>query len=140
MFRLSQLIEKMDDARCFIPFACVVAATALATRLAVLLAFWPTWIWQSGHVHDHWDKLAINWVTSRTFGFSAGEPTTQRGPIFPLVEIPLYVFFGQRYAGWSIALLLLDTGTCVLLMLLGRRLWGNRAALLAGLFYAGYLP
>ena len=130
----------MNDPKCLVRLACVVAAIALAMRLIVLVSFWPTWVWQSGHVQDDWNKLAINLVTSGTFGFAADQPTIQRGPIFPLLEIPLYLLFGEKYAGWSIALLLLDACTSVLLVLLGRKLWGNRAALLAGLFHAVHLP
>lgn len=118
----------------------MVAVVSLATRLVVLLAFWPTWTWQYGHVHDDWNKLAINWVTFGTFGYTANEPTIQRGPFFPILEIPLYLLFGERYAGWSIVLLLLDTCTTILLMFLGRRLWGDRAAWLAGLFHSVCLP
>ncbi len=140
MSHLSHLIERMDDPQCFVRLAWVVAALALATRLIVLISFWPTWVWQSGQVQDDWNKLAINLITSGTFGFVPDQPTLERGPIFPLLEIPLYFLFSERYAGWSIALLLLDTFTCGLLVLLGRRLWGNRAALLAGVFYAIHLP
>jgi 4-amino-4-deoxy-L-arabinose transferase-like glycosyltransferase len=137
---LRHVMERMDDPQCFVPLAWVVTALALATRLIVLISFWPMWIWQSGQVQDDWNKLAINLVTSGTFGFVPDQPTIERGPIFPLLEIPLYFLFSERYAGWSIALLVLDTFTCGLLVLLGRRLWGNRAALLAGVFYAIHLP
>jgi 4-amino-4-deoxy-L-arabinose transferase-like glycosyltransferase len=130
----------MDDPRCFLRSACVVVAVALATRFAVLAAFWSTWIWQTGHVHDDWNTLAINWIAYGTFGFAPGQPTTKRGPIFPLMEIPLYLLFGENYAVWSMALLLFDAGTSLLLVLLGRRLWGSRAALFAGLFHAVHLP
>jgi 4-amino-4-deoxy-L-arabinose transferase-like glycosyltransferase len=130
----------MDKPRLFGRFAATIVALALVTRLGMLLCFWPTWFWHTGDVHDHWNKLAINWVTHGTFGFNPYEPTIQRGPVFPLLEIPLYLLFGENYAAWSIALLLFDTGTCLLLVLLARQLWGNRAALLAGLFYAVHLP
>ena len=106
----------------------------------MLLCFWPTWIWHTGHVQDSWNQLAINWVNHGIFGFAPDVPTIQRGPVFPLLEIPLYLLFGENYAGWSIALLLLDTGTCLLLVLLARQLWGYRPALLAGLFYSVHLP
>ena len=137
---IHQLSEQMKDPTRFSRLACLVVAIALLIRLAVLAFFWPTWIWQSGIVHDDWNKLAINWVDSGTFGFSPGEPSVQRTPIFALFEIPLYLFFGQEYAGWSIALLLFDVCTLVLLMTLGKRLWDSRPALLAGIFYAVYLP
>jgi 4-amino-4-deoxy-L-arabinose transferase-like glycosyltransferase len=137
---LSQFTERMNDPKCLVRLTCGVAAIALAMRLIVLLAFWPSWVWQSGHVQDDWNKLAINLVTSGTFGFAADEPTVQRGPIFPLLEIPLYLLFDERYGAWSTALLLFDACTSVLLVVLGRKLWGNRAALLAGLFHAVHLP
>jgi 4-amino-4-deoxy-L-arabinose transferase-like glycosyltransferase len=130
----------MDEPRLFGRFAATIVALALVTRLGMLLCFWPAWVWHTGDVHDHWNKLAINWVTHGTFGFKPYEPTIQRGPVFPLVEVPLYLLFGENYAAWSITLLLFDTGTCLLLVLLARQLWGNRAALLAGLFYAVHLP
>ena len=134
------VFRRMDEAGLFGRFAATIVALALITRLGVLLCFWPTWVWHTGHVQDHWNQLAINWVTHGTFGFHPDKPTIQRGPVFPLLEIPLYLLFGENYAAWSIALLLLDTGTCLLLILLARQLWGNRAALLAGLFYSVNLP
>jgi 4-amino-4-deoxy-L-arabinose transferase-like glycosyltransferase len=137
---LKTAFRKMDEAGLFGRFAAIIVALALITRLGVLLCFWPTWLWHTGQVQDHWNKLAINWVTHGTFGFQPDEPTIRRGPVFPLLEIPLYLLFGENYAAWSIALLLFDTGTCLLLVLLVRQLWGSRAALLAGLFYSVHLP
>jgi Dolichyl-phosphate-mannose-protein mannosyltransferase len=137
---LKTAFTKMDEAGLFGRFTAAIVALALVTRLGVLLCFWPTWAWHTGHVQDHWNKLAINWVTHGTFGFRPDQPTILRGPVFPLLEIPLYLLFGENYAAWSIALLLFDTGTCLLLVLLARQLWGNRAALLAGLFYSVHLP
>jgi len=139
-YRLKTVLESMDEPRLFYRFAAGIVVLALVARLAVFFYFWPAWIWHTGAIHDHWDKLAINWVAHGTFGFKPDEPTVRRGPIFPLLEIPLYLLFGNNYAAWSIALLLLDTGTCLMVILLSRQLWGNRAALLAGLFYSVYLP
>ena len=84
-----------------------------------------------------WELIGSPMVT---FGFTPHEPTVQRGPIFPMFEIPLYLLFGKNYAAWSIGLLLVDTSTCLLLVLLARQVWGNRAAVLAGLFYSINLP
>jgi 4-amino-4-deoxy-L-arabinose transferase-like glycosyltransferase len=131
---------RLADSAQFTRLVCAVTAIALCTRLLVLVAFWPAWLWQSGQIQDDWNKLAINWIDFGTFGFTSGVPSTQRGPVFPVLLTPLYLLFGEHYVGWSIALLLFDTGTVLLLMLLGRRMWGQRAALLAGFFYAIYLP
>jgi hypothetical protein len=137
---LQTAFGSMDEPRLFRRFAVGIVVLALVARLAVFFHFWPTWTWHTGDVHDHWNKLAINWVTHGTFGFKPDEATIQRGPVLPLLEIPLYLLFGEKYAAWSIALLFFDTGTCLLLVLLARQLWGNRPALLAGLFYAVHLP
>jgi 4-amino-4-deoxy-L-arabinose transferase-like glycosyltransferase len=137
---LKTVFRRMDEAGLFTRFAAAIVALALITRLGVLFWFWPTWVWRTGHIQDSWNDLAINWVTHGTFGFKPYEPTIVRGPIFPLLEIPLYLLFGENYAAWSIALIVFDTGTCLLLILLARQVWGNRTALLAGLFYSVSLP
>jgi 4-amino-4-deoxy-L-arabinose transferase-like glycosyltransferase len=118
----------------------IVLGIAVVVRLVVVAAFWHSWGWHHGETPDSWNKLAINLVDNGTFGFVPGESTITRGPIFPLVEVPLYVIFGENYAGWSISLLLLDTLTCFIVIALFRKLWGNLPALLAGLFYAVNLP
>ena len=118
----------------------IVIGIAILVRLVVVAAFWHSWGWHRGETPDSWNKLAINLVDNGTFGFVPGESTITRGPIFPLVEVPLYVIFGENYAGWSISLLLLDTLTCFIVIALFRKLWGNPPALLAGLFYAVNLP
>src|SRR5262249_46709181 len=130
----------MTEPQRFHRWVAVVLGLALFVRLAVLASLWSAWDWHVGMIPDAWDQLAINLVDNHTFGFSPHEPTVARGPVFPLVEIPLYLIFGTAYAGWSISLLLLDTLTCLLLVLTGKKLWGNRTALLAGLFYAVNLP
>src|SRR5215831_8782721 len=137
---LKKLLSRMEKSEEFFRFSVLICGLALITRLMVLMFFWSDWIWQYGKIHDSWNKLAINMVESGTFGFSPNEPTLWRGPIFPLVEVPLYLLFGENYVAWSVTLLLFDVCTCLLIMTLGRNLWGNRPALLAGLFHAIHLP
>jgi len=137
---MSQTRQWFADARLFHRHMVVVLGIALLMRLAVAAAFWHSWGWHHGEIPDSWNKLAINLVDSGTFGFDPGQPTITRGPVFPLLEVPLYLVFGEKYAGWCISLLLLDTLTCFLIIVLFRRLWGNVPALLAGLFYAVNLP
>jgi len=138
--QVKEVFYQMDKPDRFFRFAVVIFGIALFVRLAVLLFFWSDCIWQSGHIQDDWNKLAINLVEAGTYGFLPDEPTVTRGPFFPLIEIPLYLVFGENYAGWSISLLLFDSLTCLFLMFIARRLWGNRPALLAGLFYSVNLP
>jgi 4-amino-4-deoxy-L-arabinose transferase-like glycosyltransferase len=137
---LSKILRMLEDPRWFRRNVAIVLGIALVVRFTVAAAFWHSWIWQHKEVHDGWNLLAINLVDNGTLGFVPGQPTILRGPIFPLLEAPLYIAFGERYAAWSIILLLLDTVTCFLIMTLFRKLWGNIPALLAGLFYAINLP
>lgn len=137
---LGNAVNAIGQPQYFKRATLIVVTLALALRLGVLVLLWPSWGWHSGVVSDKWDALAINLVDTHSFGFHPYEPTVWRGPIFPIMEAPLYLAFGQNYAGWSITLLLLDTFTCWLLVLTTRRLWGNRAAILAGLFYAANFP
>lgn len=137
---MSRIQQILADPLRFRRHTVVVVAIAVLVRFAVLAAFWHSWGWHHGEIPDSWDKFAINLVDSRTFGVVPGQSTMTRGPIFPLIEVPLYLAFGEHYAGWSISLLLLDTLTCFLIVTLFRKLWGNLPALLAGLFYAVNLP
>jgi 4-amino-4-deoxy-L-arabinose transferase-like glycosyltransferase len=137
---MSQIRQMLEDPRRFRRHMILVLGIAILVRFAVVAVFWHSWGWHHGEIPDAWNKLAINLVDNGTFGFAPGQSTIARGPIFPLVEVPLYLVFGERYAGWCISLLLLDTLTCFLVMTLFRKLWGNVPALLAGLFYAVNLP
>ena len=137
---LSRILGIIDEPQQFTRFVFFVLSIALFVRFAVLALNWPNWIWNGGTPSDQWDALAINLIDHGVFGFSPDVSTVIRGPIFPLVEIPLYLIFGRNYAGWSVSLLLLDTFTCFLLIVTTRRLAGNRTALLAGLYYAVNLP
>src|SRR5215472_513667 len=137
---MSQIQQIADDPRRFRRHTVIVLGITVLVRFAVAAAFWHSWGWHHAEIPDSWNKLAINLVDSGTFGFVPGQSTITRGPIFPLVEIPLYLAFGEKYAGWCISLLLLDTLTCFLVITLFRKLCGNFPALLAGLFYAVNLP
>ncbi len=137
---MSRIQQILDDPRRFHRHLIIVIGIAVFVRLAVVVVFWHAWGWQYKEIPDSWNKLAINLVDNGTFGFVPYQSTITRGPIFPLIEVPLYLAFGETYAGWCISLLLFDTLTCFLVILLFRKLWGNLAALLAGLFYAVNLP
>lgn len=139
---LRQVLGAINEPRRFRRHLFVVVAIALIVRLGVLVLFWPKWEWNGGVPSDQWNELTMSLVDNHTIGFlsSPSDPSVMRGPIFPLLEAPLYFVFGERYSAWSISLLLIDTLTCFLLMVTARRLWGNRTAILAGLFYAVNLP
>jgi len=137
---MSQVQQILEDPRRFRRCMVIVLGIAVLVRLAVVVAFWHSWGWQHGEIPDSWNKLAINLVDNGTFGFVPGQSIITRGPVFPLVEVLLYLAFGEKYAGWCISLFLLDVLTTFLVITLFRKLWGNLPALLAGLFYAVNLP
>ncbi len=137
---MMKILTGIAEPRNFRRHVFLVLGIALFVRFAVLAFFWSRWDWHDGLVADQWNDLAINLVDNHTFGFKPYQPTVMRGPTFPWMEIPLYLAFGKNYAGWSISLLLLDTFTCFLLIVTTRKRWGNRTALLAGLFYSVNLP
>jgi 4-amino-4-deoxy-L-arabinose transferase-like glycosyltransferase len=137
MSKIQQILEGPQRFRGHMVIVLVIAALV---RFAVVAAFWHSWGWHHGEIADSWNKLAINLIDNGTFGFAPGQSTIGRGPIFPLIEVPLYLAFGEWYAGWCISLLLFDTLTCFLVIILFRKLWGNLPALLAGLFYAVNFP
>ena len=120
----------------------LVVGIASLIRFGILALLWSSWDWRQGIISDQWNELAINLVDHGVFAFFSApdNPTIMRGPVFPFMEVPLYLLFGTNYAPWAIALLILDTITCMLLVLAVRSLWGDRPALLAGLFYSVNLP
>lgn len=139
---LKRILGIIDEPKRFSRFVVLVIGIALFVRLSVFVCFWSNWEWHNGAPPDQWNELAINLVDHHAFGyFSApNDSTVMRGPIFPFIEVPLYLLFGRNYLGWSVSLLFFDTFTCFLLMITARNLWGNRTALLAGLYYALNLP
>lgn len=139
---MNGILRSLEDTHRYRRLVAMVLGIALLARLAVLVAFWPSWGWHNNAIPDQWNELAINLVEHRTFAFSDSpdSPTALRGPLFPWLEVPLYLVFGKNYAGWVIVLLLYDVLTCSLLIVTVRRLWGPRPSLLAGLLYAINLP
>jgi len=115
---------------------------AFLARFGILAAFWPSWSWHQKVITDQWNEFAVNLVDHGTFAFARfpESPTVMRGPLFPLMEVPLYLIFGENYALWVISLLLFDLITCCLLIAGTRIIWEPRPSLLAGLLYAVSLP
>ena len=138
-FLVNDRLQQLERPEYFKRFALAIVLLAVVIRATIFLINWSNWYWHSGNIHDDWNKFAINLAEYGTFGFSAGEESMLRAPFFPLIELPFYLLFGENYAMWSIGLLLFDCLTCLLLIYMSRRLWGNRAALLAGLYYAVHL-
>jgi 4-amino-4-deoxy-L-arabinose transferase-like glycosyltransferase len=139
---MNGILRFLEDTRRYRRLVVMVLGIAFLTRFAVLVAFWPSWGWHENAIPDQWNELAINLVEHRTFAFSDSpdNPTVLRGPFFPWLEVPLYLVFGENYAGWVIVLLLYDVLSCFVLIVTIRRLWGPRPSLLAGLLYAVNLP
>ena len=80
---LKMALRRMDEAGLFGRFAGTIVALSLITRLGVLLCFWPTWVWHTGHVQDSWNELAINWVKHGYFWLSGGRANHSTRPGLP---------------------------------------------------------
>lgn len=135
MKAIAHFLGRLDDPIRFARNQIWVMAVVVLAHALVLLAFWEDWDWQHGGTTDQWDDLCFNLVDTHTLGFHPSQPTVMRGPLFPVMEAPLYLAFGKNYVAWSVCLLLLNIFTTYLLIATVRSLWGARTALLAGLVY-----
>jgi 4-amino-4-deoxy-L-arabinose transferase-like glycosyltransferase len=66
-------------------------------------------------------------------------PTTFRPPLWPFIIATIYFFFGVHNADARFFYCVLDSGTCVLVYLLAKDLFGKRIALITGLIAAMYV-
>ena len=92
-----------------------------------------------------YDAIARNVATGHGFTWGTGDeprlPTSIRGPSYLLFLAGLEWVFGDRHVVLLLAQVGLDLVSCLLVFAIARRTFpGTRVALLAALFYAGYLP
>jgi 4-amino-4-deoxy-L-arabinose transferase-like glycosyltransferase len=66
-------------------------------------------------------------------------PTTFRPPLWPFIIATIYFIFGEHNADARFFYCVLDSGTCVLIYLLAKDLFGKRIALITGIIAALYV-
>lgn len=80
------------------------------------------------------------WARALAFGGDAGPTTLMQAPLYPWLLSLIYRIFGPSLAAVRITQALLGTGTCGLVMLCARWLFGRSAAVAAGVMTALYAP
>ena len=90
-----------------------------------------------GRAPDGFDRLALNWVQGNGFSYSVGaEPTTYRGPGYPLLLAGLYLAFGETVHAGVIAQSLIGSLLGVAVYFLGKQLLDDRVGYAAALLVA----
>lgn len=115
----------------------VVVLVALAVRLAAIVALDDL----APRVNDRvlrYDPIALSLLAGEGFSHR-GNPTTSSPPVYPLFLAAVYGVFGHSERAARAALAVVDAGMVGLVFLLGRRLFGDLAGLVAAIG-ATFLP
>ena len=78
------------------------------------------------------------WAAAIGRGVSFQEGPYFRAPLYPYLLALVYVLLGHSYAAARLVQFLLGAGSVVLIYLLGRRVFGLAAGIIAGVLAAGY--
>src|SRR5579864_2925256 len=91
-------------------------------------------------LHDslYYQTIGINFVTHGCFCLQTNVTTVYRAPLWPIMLGGFSLFFGKNDLVGRIFLSLLDAGTCTLIYLFARDLFGRRFGLVAGLVAVFY--
>jgi len=100
--------------------------------------------------NEDWQEYdVVAWALASGEGLTFhGKPYTCHGPAFPAFLGAVYAVFGHSYAAAKIALSVLGSLTCVLIALIGERVFAERVGWIAGgiaalypflVFYTGFL-
>lgn len=113
-----------------------VFVVAAAVRL-LALTLWPLPPLAADAADYH--RLAEGLLAGQGFVGTAGLPTAERPPLYPLVLAGALQLAGGNLWGAYLLQALLDAGSCALVFHIGRRLFGIGPGLVAGALAAGYL-
>lgn len=122
----------------------IIIILTIAVRLAVLGAFDDVFAFErTGAIHGSgaYDDYAQNLLATGVYGrLIPGEPDAAIPPLYSYALAVVYGLFGRGYMQVGVFHILLDAGSVVMLVHIGRRLMpqGEWVGALAGLFYAFY--
>jgi len=85
-----------------------------------------------------YNSIAINLVEKHCYCIYVSHSTVSRAPLWPFIIAIIYFFFGEHNAYARLFFCLLGSGTCVLVYLLAKDLFGKRIALISGVIAAIY--
>jgi 4-amino-4-deoxy-L-arabinose transferase-like glycosyltransferase len=105
---------------------CLALLARVVYNFTVAIAYFP--------LHDSlfYQTIGINFVTQGCFCLHPGVTTVYRAPLWPVMLGAFSLFFGQNNLVGRLFLSALDAGTCVLVYLFARDLFGRRFGLIAG--------
>lgn len=115
----------------------VVLCVAFALRLALVVALHgqPLYVWDE----RDYDTLAVNLVRHGQFAFEPGQLTSLRPPLYPVFLAAVYEAFGERcHSVVRVLQAVLGAATAGIVFLIGRRLYGERAGIVAAAICAAY--
>ena len=129
-------MQKLNDKknRIFILLCfCVLA-------LSAFFRFYNLEKWTSfGMDQEYQAFIAGNIATGLHFpliGVNASDTGLYLGPLFSYLTALTYVFFGGDPIGWSVLASLWGVGTTLAVILISRKMFSNKVAVFAGVFYA----
>ena len=118
-----------------ITLAVLIVVAALAVRLVVLFVLPPV-----DPVADarQYDDLALSILAGDGFAWPDGEPTAYRPPLYPAFLALIYFMFGHQYMPVQLLQAVLLSLTCVLVFFIGRDIYDEKVACIAGIGCAFY--
>src|SRR5258708_7757321 len=85
-----------------------------------------------------YNSIAINLLEKHCYCIYVSHSTVSRAPLWPFIIAIIYFFFGEHNAYARLFFCFLGSGTCVLVYLLAKDLFGKRIALISGVIAAIY--
>jgi len=88
-------------------------------------------IWKALGDRDRYNAVAKNIITYGKIGYTHGRP-----PLYPIFLVIGYSIFGYNVFGFFISQILLASISSILIFFLAQRMFNDRVAIMASLFYA----
>ncbi len=78
-----------------------------------------------------YDAIAVNIFKHGEFAFEQGTPTMRRAPLYPLFLSGIYAVFGHSYLSVRLIQSFLETLTCFLIFLIGKKIFNEYTGFIA---------
>lgn len=117
----------------FKPLVPAISVFCLALLVRVIYSFTVAGTYFPLYDSLQYQTIGINFVTQHCFCLHPGVTTVYRAPLWPVILGGFSLFFGHSDLPGRLFLSVLDAGTCLLIYLFARDLFGRRFGLIAGL-------
>lgn len=85
-----------------------------------------------------YDRIANNILSGSGFSIKPGVPTVVREPLYPLFISYIYFLFGYNHTIVRIIQAILDSLTCIMLYLIGKKVYNEKIGYISALAFALY--